>query len=137
MKINYLLFWGLFGLITEIFFTALVNLISKKDFNLTGHTSLWMFPIYSLGLTYGFDFVQQIIENDYIRYLSYPFWIWLVEILVGYPASKIGIKIWDYSYLSSSKHWKGIISYVHFPVWILFGILVESIDSFITLHCKI
>ncbi len=40
MKINYLLFWGLFGLITEIFFTALVNLISKKDFNLTGHTSL-------------------------------------------------------------------------------------------------
>ena len=94
MKINYLLFWGLFGLITEIFFTALVNLISKKDFNLTGHTSLWMFPIYSLGLTYGFDFVQQIIENDYIRYLSYPFWIWLVEILV------------------------------------------ESIDSFITLYCK-
>ena len=129
IEINQLIFWGVVGLIIEIFFTALVGFFSKKDLNLIGHTSLWMFPIYSVGLTYGFDFVQQIISNDILRYLSYPFWIWLVEILVGYPASKIGIKIWDYSYLSSEKHWKGIISYIHFPVWILFGILVEFVDS--------
>ena len=64
MKIEHLLFWGFFGLVAEIFFTALVNLISKKDFNLTGHTSLWMFPIYALGLTYGFDFVQQHIRSS-------------------------------------------------------------------------
>ena len=63
MQINQLLFWGMFGLSLEIFFTAIVDLFSKKDFNLKGHTSLWMFPIYSLGLTYGFDIVQQIISN--------------------------------------------------------------------------
>ena len=114
MGINQLLFWGMFGLFFEIFFTAIVDLFSKRNFNLIGHTSLWMFPIYSLGLTYGFDFVQQIIPNDFIRYLSYPFWIWLVEILVGYPAKKIGLKIWDYSYLPSNRHWQGIISYIHF-----------------------
>ncbi len=128
MQINQLLFWGIFGLIVEIFFTAIVDLFSKRDFNLKGHTSLWMFPIYSLGLTYGFDVVQQIIPNDFIRYLSYPLWIWLIEILVGYPASKIGIRIWDYRYLSNNKHWKGIISFIHFPIWIIFGVLVELVD---------
>jgi len=128
LQINQLLFWGIFGLIVEIFFTAIVDLFSKRDFNLKGHTSLWMFPIYSLGLTYGFDVIQQIIPNDFIRYLSYPLWIWLIEILVGYPASKIGIRIWDYRYLSNNKHWKGIISFIHFPIWIIFGILVELVD---------
>jgi len=128
LQINQLLFWGIFGLIIEIFFTAIVDLFSKRDFNLKGHTSLWMFPLYSLGLTYGFDVIQQIIPNDFIRYLSYPLWIWLIEILVGYPASKIGIRIWDYRYLSNNKHWKGIISFIHFPIWIIFGILVELVD---------
>ena len=128
MQINQLLFWGIFGLIVEIFFTAIVDLFSKRDFNLKGHTSLWMFPLYSLGLTYGFDVIQQIIPNDFIRYLSYPLWIWLIEILVGYPASKIGIRIWDYRYLSNNKHWKGIISFIHFPIWIIFGVLVELVD---------
>lgn len=119
----------MFGLSLEIFFTAITDLFLKRDFNLKGHTSLWMFPIYSLGLTYGFDIVQQIISNDFIWYLSYPLWIWLVEILVGYPASKIGIRIWDYRYLSNNRHWKGIISFVHFPVWVVFGILVELVHS--------
>ena len=129
MEINHLLFWGIFGLCCEIIFTALVNLFSKKAYNLMGHTSLWMFPIYSIGLSYGFSLIQYIIPNDFIRYLSYPLWIWFIEILVGYPASKIGIKIWDYSYLSNNKHWKGIISFVHFPIWIFFGFLVELVHK--------
>ena len=129
MEINHLLFWGMFGLCCEIMFTAMVNLFSKKRYNLIGHTSIWMFPIYGIGLTYGFSLIQYIISNDFIRYLSYPLWIWLVEILIGYPASKAGIRIWDYRYLSDDKHWKGIISFVHFPIWIFFGFLVEFVDE--------
>ena len=131
MHINHLLFWGMFGLTVELFFTALVELFTKKNYNLMGHSSLWMFPIYALGLTYGFDFVKHIIPNDFLRYISYPFWIWGVEIMIGYPAIKLGIRIWDYRYLSANKHWRGIISYVHFPVWILFGILVELVGQLI------
>ena len=119
----------MFGLCCEIIFTALVNAYSEKEYSLIGHTSLWMFPIYSIGLTYGFPLVQYIIPNDFIRYLSYPIWIWLVEILVGYPASNVGIRIWDYRYLPDNTHWKGIISFVHFPIWIFFGLLVEWIDK--------
>ena len=119
----------MFGLCCEIIFTAVMNLFSKKAYNLIGHTSLWMFPIYSIGLTYGFSLVQYIIPNNFIRFLSYPLWIWLIEILVGYPLIKVGIRIWDYRYLSDNRHWKGIISFVHFPVWVFFGFLVELIDK--------
>ena len=128
MEINHLLFWGMFGLCCEITFTSIVNMFFKKDYNLIGHTSLWMFPIYSIGLTYGFPTVQYILPNDFIRFLSYPLWIWLIEILVGYPLIKIGIRIWDYRYLPDNKHWKGIISFLHFPVWVFFGLLVEFVD---------
>ena len=131
MEIKQLLFWGMFGLTVELIFTSLVESIKKRNINLIGYTSIWMFTIYSLGLTYGFDFVKEIISLNYLRYLSYPFWIWGVELLIGYPMSKIGIRIWDYRYLSDNKHWKGIISFVHFPVWILFGILVELVSHFI------
>ena len=131
MEINHLIFWGMFGLTVEVFFTGLIGLITKKNYNLMGHTSIWMFPIYAFGLTYGFDFIKQIIPYDFIRYFSYPFWIWGVEIMIGYPAIKLGIRIWDYRYLSDNKHWRGIISYVHFPVWILFGILVELVGQLI------
>ena len=129
MELNQLMFWGFFGLIVEIVFTAFVNLVSKKKINLIGHTSLWMFPIYSLGLTYGFDLIQHLILNDFLRFLSYPLWIWLIEIIIGYPTSIVGIRIWDYRYLSKGKHWKGVISFVHFPVWVLFGIIVELVDK--------
>ena len=66
VEINHLLFWGMFGVCFEILFTAISDLYSKRNFNLMGHTSLWMFPIYSLGLTYGFDLVQYCISNDFI-----------------------------------------------------------------------
>ena len=131
MEINHLLFWGMFGLTSEVLFTALKELITKKSYNLMGHTSIWMFPIYALGLSYGFDFIKQILSYDFLRYISYPFWIWGVEIMIGYPATKLGIRIWDYRYLSDNKHWRGIISYVHFPIWILFGIFVELVSQII------
>ena len=129
MLISKVLFWGMFGFSVEIAFTAIFDLITKKKLNLMGHTSLWMFPIYAFGLSYGFDLAETLIPNNIVRYLSYPIWVWLVEIIVGYPFLKLEIRIWDYSYLSKKKQWKGIISFVHFPAWIFLGILVEYIKQ--------
>ena len=129
MFIPEILFWGMFGFSVEIAFTAIFDLITKKKISLIGHTSLWMFPIYGFGLSYGFGLVESIIQNEIVRYLSYPIWVWMVEILIGYPLLKFGNRLWDYSYLSKGKHWKGIISFVHFPVWIFLGILVEYIKQ--------
>ena len=129
MHISEVLFWGMFGICVEVAFTAIFDLFTKKRISLMGHTSLWMFPIYAFGLSYGFDLVEIVIQNDIIRYLSYPIWVWIVEILVGYPLLKFGIRLWDFTYLSNQKHWKGIISFVHFPSWIFLGILVEYIKK--------
>jgi|TARA_B110000008_G_scaffold165775_1_gene165971 hypothetical protein len=129
MHISEVLFWGMFGICAEIGFTAFFDLFTKKRITLIGHTSLWMFPIYAFGLSYGFDLVETLISNDIIRYLSYPIWVWMIEILVGYPLLKFGMRLWDYTYLSNQKHWKGIISFVHFPIWISLGIMVEYIKE--------
>ena len=127
MNIHDILFWGMFGLTVEIFFTAIRDLIIYKKFNLIGHTSLLMFPIYAFGLTYGFELITYLIKNDTLRYMSYPIWIWAIEIIVGIPAVWYGIKIWDYSYLPKKLHWRGIISFVHYPLWVGFGMIVEII----------
>ena len=128
---NEVLFWGAFGLLTEVVFTAVKNTIIEKKANLMGHTSLWMYPVYAFGLTYGFDFINFVISNEMVRYLTYPLWIWAVEIAIGYPAVKMGLRIWDYGYLPDRWHWNRIISFAHFPLWILFGILVEIIRAHI------
>ncbi len=127
MVVGDILFWGVFGLFVELCFTAVRDLIQKKKITLVGHTSLWMFPVYGFGLSYGFDFIINLIETDLLRYLSYPFWVWGVEIIIGVPALYWGYRLWDYHYLPSWLHWKGIISFFHYPLWVGFGIMVELI----------
>ena len=127
IAIHELVFWGIFGLMVELCFTALRELVINKKVSLVGHTSLLMFPIYAIGLSYGFDLVIYLIPNDTVRYLTYPIWIWAVELAVGIPAVSRGIRIWDYRYLPKYLHWRGIVSFAHYPLWVGFGVLVELI----------
>ena len=122
--------WGMVGITTELIFTALRRLVLEKKIDLVGHTSLWMFPIYAFGLSYGIDILKSFVEYDILRYLTYPLIIWAVEIAVGYPAAKAGVRIWDYNYLPDNMHWRGIFSYVHFPLWVGFGIMVEALHKY-------
>ena len=124
-----LIFFGMFGLFLEIIFTSFRNLICNKDVSLIGHTSLWMFPVYAIGLTFGLDFIRSLILTDVIRWASYPIWVWTVEIIFGSLLLIFGTRAWDYHYLQDKFHWRGLISYVHAPVWIMFGLMVETIDG--------
>jgi hypothetical protein len=121
------LFWGTFGMLVEIWFTGIVSLIRNHNFEMHGYVSLWMFPIYGFGLTLGWDLISYLITNTYVRWLSYPFWIWLVEILIGCCVLQFEMRLWDYRDLPDGWHWEGIISYIHYPAWLVFGIIVESI----------
>ena len=125
--VNEFVFWGAFGLMVEVCFTAIRKLLLQRKFNLMGFTSLWMFPIYALGLTHGFDLIAILIKDDVIRYLSYPLWIWGVEIIIHFQIIRFGFRFWNYSYLPKRFHWRGIISLIHYPFWVAFGILVETI----------
>ena len=125
MIVSDLVFWGCFGMGCEVGFTGLLGLLRKKQLNLMGHVSLWMFPIYAFGLTAGFDLIAYLIPIDWLRWLTYPFWIWLVEFAVGFPMSRLGVWIWDYRDQPEWAHWEGVISWLHFPIWIGFGLVVE------------
>ena len=103
-------------MLTEVVYTSAVEAKREKNYAMIGHVSLWMFPVYAFGLTYGFDFIRVLIEHDILRWLSYPLWIWAVELTIGVPTRHYGVKIWDYSYLADWKHWRGIISFVHAPI---------------------
>jgi len=82
-----------------------------------------MIPIYGFGLTYGFDFIRYISpESDPIRWLTYPLWVWGVEIMIGLPTKN---KLWDYS--DMKYNWRGVISFQYYPAWLLFGILIERL----------
>jgi hypothetical protein len=124
-----MLFLGMVGMLTEVVYTSVVKAKRDKDYSMMGHVSLWMFPIYALGLTYGFDFIHSIIEHPIIRWLSYPLWIWAVELVVGIPTKRMGLRIWSYDYLPDRYHWRGIISFVHAPLWIGFGIFIEIVKG--------
>jgi hypothetical protein len=125
-----MLFLGMVGMMSEVTFTSIVKAWNDKDYSMKGHVSLWMFPIYVFGLTYGFDFIHTVIEHDILRWVSYPLWIWSLELLVGIPASMIGLKIWDYS-KRFKYHWKGIVCFTLAPLWIIFGVFIETIKGLI------
>ena len=124
-----ILFFGMLGMTLEVLFVAFRKAIKHNNRAMIGHVSIFMFPIYGLGLTLGFDLIELVIPFEKIRWLTYPLWIWAIEIIIGRSALKRGIRIWDYSYLPSKFHWNGIVSFAHIPVWIIFGIIVEIVRN--------
>ena len=74
------------------------------------------------GMSIGDSLLDYFSEEDIIRWLSYPFWIWAVEIAVGLPTKR---RLWNYSDIK--YNWKGVISIKHFPAWVAFGILIEKL----------
>lgn len=125
-----LIFWrfvlfGLFGLLLELFFTAIVGL-KDGNFNLRGHSSLWMMLDYGLiGLFY--PPVQGVLlKMGMVRFLRaaiYMGLIFLVEYVSGRIFVSAGLRLWDYSHLS--YHLDGHITLLYAPLWYLLGYSLE------------
>jgi uncharacterized membrane protein len=123
-----IILYAIIGFSIEIIFNALRMFFSSqhKDYALKGSASIWMLPIYGFGLTYGFDFILWLSSivgmGDVFRWAFYPIWIWLLELIIGIPTKN---KLWDYSDIS--YNWKGVISFKHYPAWLVFGIFIENL----------
>jgi hypothetical protein len=118
---------GLCGMGLETISNALFRYFSneEQDKSIKGRVSIYMFPIYVIGLTYGFDFIEYVFPDDIIRWSSYPLWIWVIEIIIGSIGKRFDVIMWDYSKVPWGLHWRGLISFFHWPLWIGFGILME------------
>ena len=125
MKRNFLL-CGLLGWSLEIFWTGLHSLF-KRDRQLMGHSSLWMFPIYGSAA-----FLSPIIRllkkhSFWKRGLVYMLCIYAGEYISGSLLKKRDFCPWDYS--RSRFHYRGLIRFDYAPLWFTAGLLF--VNSFL------
>lgn len=132
MWIRFLLY-GLLGLCAEVIWTAVTERLRgvQQGWQLVGHTSLWMFPIYGLAAP-----LYEPLHNSlrswpwFLRGIVYVLGIWLVEYLTGWLLRRITGKCpWDYSHLRGHLH--GLIAWEYAPVWFLFGLALEPLHDFL------
>ncbi|MDD2401655.1 MAG: hypothetical protein PHI90_01410 [Clostridia bacterium] len=120
--------YGTIGWGMEIFWTGLGSLF-MGNWELPGHTYIWMFPIY--GLAVFLEPVQNKIEYLpwYLRGTIWAVIIFSLEYLTGgILIGLLGECPWDYSN-STFYHVQGIIRLDYFPVWFVVGLLFERIHD--------
>lgn len=123
-------FYGVIGWIAEIIFTGSGSLL-VGSLKLSGHTYLWMFPIYGLAV-----FLEPVYEQIrpapwMVRGIIWACIIFFMEYLSGWTLNHvIGFCPWDYS-LYSRYGLDGFIRLDYFPIWFVAGLLFEKVSTFI------
>ena len=122
---NFFLF-GTMGWCIEIIFTALHSL-QRRDRTLTGHTSLWMFPIYGCG-TFLVP-LSKLIKKWHIPAsgLFYAILTFTVAFFSGRFLWKRGSCPWDYG--CSKWNISRVIRLDYTPFWFGTGLLFEKIGE--------
>lgn len=115
---------GILGWCLEIIFTALHSL-RKRDFRLTGTTSLYMFPIYGAATLLTPLFRAMKGKPALVRGLTYAGFILTGEYLSGTLLTKKNLCPWDYH--RSKWNIKGIVRLDYLPFWIFAGLLFEKL----------
>lgn len=118
------IFYGFLGWGLEIFWTG-INSIKNGDRTLKGNSSLWMFPIYGMGI-----FLEPIINimsvfPIVLRGVVYMLCIFLAEYASGMILKKYSACPWDYSFSVYSV--QGVIRLDYAPVWFAVGLIYEWI----------
>jgi Putative ABC-transporter type IV len=139
------LLYGLIGWCAEILWTAAwdgatgtrpaehpgrrIPLSRRERLRLTGHTYLWMLPIYG-GAALLFEPV-----HDAMRHLAWPLrgLLWTCAIFAVEAAAGLGLRRatgrcpWDYSYARLSV--AGVIRLDYAPVWFAVGLGLERLHD--------
>jgi uncharacterized membrane protein len=121
------LLFACFGLLIEVFFTALGG-IGRGRINLVGHTSPWMMIDYGLLGLVLMPIANPLIRRNVplpVRAIVYMLAIFFVELVSGWFFDLCGIKIWDYSHLRYNIH--GYITAMYAPFWFGLGLVVEAV----------
>ena len=123
MKKNFFL-CGLTGWCLEILFTSFHS-FRKRELQLVGSTSLWMFPIY--GTAAFLKPVCRLIKNfpTFIRAFFYSCFIFLGEYVSGSILRKHQVCPWDYS--KAPANIKGVIRLDYTPCWMAAGLIFEKL----------
>jgi len=117
---------GTVGWCLEILFTAFGSFI-KRDYKLTGNTSLWMFPIY--GMAFILAPISKLLGKQSVltRGSVYTLCIFATEFLTGKFLKKRGMCPWSYD--KAKYNVEGVIRLDYAPLWFGTGLLYEYILS--------
>ena len=115
---------GILGWCLEITFTALDS-FRKREFTLTGNTSIWMFPIY--GMAAFLEPVYRLVKKQHylIRGFIYAVLIFTGEFITGSLLMRRDLCPWNYE--RSRWNIKKIVRLDFLPCWILAGLLFERL----------
>ena len=130
-------FWiyGAAGVLSEVVQTSLKAPMRDKNLRLTGHTYLWMFPIYGSAAA--------LFEPAHDRLRNKPWWqrglawtggIYAVEAASGTVIKKaIGEVPWDYARARGTRpvpvHVKGLVRPAYAPLWFAVGMGMEKLHD--------
>lgn len=119
-----ILLCGVAGWCLEILFTAFDS-FRRREWKLKGITSIWMFPIYGLGIL--ILPMSRLLKDKsaWIRGIIYMAAIYAVEFASGLFLKKKGMCPWDYS--KAKLNVRGVIRLDYAPCWFITGLLFEKL----------
>ena len=128
--IKFVLF-GIVGIFTELVFSALKNAFVRRDWSLSGETSLWMVPVYGL-IAFIYPFVHFKVSTFGIvfRGLAYMIVFFVIQLIVGWALSRFKMCPWSYKGKLSVAN--GLINLAYAPLWFIVGLLIEFIYPFVS-----
>lgn len=115
---------GILGWCLEITFTALSS-FRRREFKLTGNTSIWMFPIYGMGAFLAPVCRLMKKQHFLIRGITYAILIFIGEFITGTLLVRKDLCPWNYR--RSKWNVKEIVRLDYLPCWILAGLLFERL----------
>jgi hypothetical protein len=129
--------YGLAGWCSEILVTGLRSRGRDANWRLTGHTYLWMLPIYGVA-AYAFE-----PADDAARAAGWPWWqraaawaggIYAIEAASGEVLRAVTGEVpWDYSRPRGRKpaplNWRGLVRPAYAPTWFVVGVGMERLHD--------
>lgn len=128
--------FGCLGILVEVVFTGLHNLLVKKDIRAISRTYLWMFPIYGAGGTL-LEYTRQLLgdTNFILRALLYTVLIFGMEFFWGAVLQALlGKCPWKYMDPDNDTivHRFSVMGFIrldYMPYWFLLSVLFDSSSS--------
>lgn len=129
------LLYGSLGWIVEIVFTG-VGSVLLRDWNLTGRTYLWMFPIYATA-AFGMEVIHDRLRGKHwlLRGLAYTGFIFAVEYASGWLLMQLlGACPWEYP--ANSPNVDGLIRLDFAPAWMAVAFIFERVHDRLMPHAE-
>lgn len=130
-------FFGMHGLLDEIIFTSIFNLLETPKGDLSGHTSLWSFFIYgSCSFVVEKLYFHLYLKRGWSTRWRLPLYILFIytwELTWGILLRKCGACSWDYSHYP--LNFMGLITLMYLPGWIFLSIYQDMLFN-VLLHIR-